>query len=68
MIPENYGNKNYFYIYIDNHIIIIYIKNKKWVFSSKVLKSERVARFFFMSIISYKYIFPSFAWRIIKEQ
>lgn len=23
---------------------------------------------FFMSIISYKYIFPSFAWRIIKEQ
>ena len=47
MIPENYGNKNYFYIYIDNHIIIIYIKNKKWVFSSKVLKSERVARFFF---------------------
>lgn len=32
MIPENYGNENYFYIYIDNHIIIIYIKNKKWVF------------------------------------
>ena len=47
MIPENNRNKNYFYIYIDNHIIIIYIKNKKWVFSSKVLKSERVARFFF---------------------
>ncbi len=32
MIPENNGNKNYFYIYIDNHIIIIYIKSKKWVF------------------------------------
>ena len=30
MIPENNGNKNY--IYIDNHIIISYIKNKKWVF------------------------------------